>query len=131
MSKFSDHAQKLRDITEIHYNCSQAILVPFAKEMGLTEEQAFDLGFNFGGGMKRASVCGAVTAGLMVMGMKGVNDVQILNEYYNDIKANHSGCLDCAELLKISKANGVPKKQHCDAMIAQCIGLVEKYAFKD
>lgn len=131
MSKFSEHAQQLRDITDVHCNCSQAILVPFAKEMGLTEEQAFDLGFNFGGGMKRASVCGAVTAGLMVMGMKGVNDVKVLNEYYSAVKENHNGCLDCADLLKASREKGIPKKQHCDAMIAQCIGLVEKFAFKE
>ncbi|MCR5175561.1 MAG: C-GCAxxG-C-C family protein [Anaerovibrio sp.] len=126
MSKHTEHAQRLRDDKAIHYNCTQAVLVPFAKEMGLTEQQAFDLGFNFGGGMKRASVCGAVTGGLMVMGMHGINDVKVLNKFYDAIKENHEGKLECADLLQVSKKKGIEKKTHCDAMIQQSITLVEK-----
>ena len=77
--------------------------------------------------MKRASVCGAVTAGLMVLGMHGVNDVKILNEYHNAIKANHDDVLDCGDLLRISKEKGIEKKTHCDALIKEVIELVEKY----
>ncbi|MBQ3853941.1 MAG: C_GCAxxG_C_C family protein [Anaerovibrio sp.] len=127
MSKYTEQAQKLRDDTTLHYNCAQSVLIPFAEEMGLTREQAFDLGFNFGGGMKRASVCGAVTAGLMVLGLHGVNDVKILNEYHNTIKANHDGMLDCGDLLRISKEKGIEKKAHCDSLIKEVIELVEKY----
>ncbi|ORT99934.1 hypothetical protein D081_1515 [Anaerovibrio sp. JC8] len=127
MSKYTEHAQTLRDDTSLHYNCAQSVLIPFAEEMGLTKEQAFDLGFNFGGGMKRASVCGAVTAGLMVLGMHGVNDVKILHEYHEAIKANHDGALDCGDLLRISKEKGIEKKAHCDALIKEVIELVEKY----
>ena len=127
MSKYTEAAQVLRDDTTLHYNCAQSVLIPFAEEMGLTKEQAFNLGFNFGGGMKRASVCGAVTAGLMVLGMHGVNDVKILNEYHNAIKANHDDVLDCGDLLRISKDKGIEKKAHCDALIKEVIELVEKY----
>ena len=127
MSKYTEAAQVLRDDTTLHYNCAQSVLIPFAEEMGLTKEQAFNLGFNFGGGMKRGSVCGAVTAGLMVLGMHGVNDVKILEEYHHAIKANHDDVLDCVDLLRISKEKGIEKKPHCDALIKEVIELVEKY----
>ena len=55
MSKYIEKAKELRAITDVHYNCAQSVLVPFAKEMGMTEEQAYNLGYNFGAGMKRGS----------------------------------------------------------------------------
>lgn len=50
------------------FHCSQAVLASFAKECGLTEEQALRLGSCFGGGMRRGEVCGACTGALMVLG---------------------------------------------------------------
>ena len=66
------HLEKVRELrarTDIHFNCCQSVLVTFAREMGLTEQQAFDLGANFGSGMRCGSACGALTGGLMVLGM--------------------------------------------------------------
>ena len=42
MSKYIEKAKELRAITDVHYNCAQSVLVPFAKEMGMTEEQAYN-----------------------------------------------------------------------------------------
>ena len=131
MNKHQEMAQILRDDTSIHYNCNQAIIIPYAEELGLSKEQAFNLGFNFGGGMKCGSVCGAITAGLMVLGMKGINDVSVLNEYYNAIKKNHDDFMECRDLLKSSTAKGIVKKTHCDSMIAECIGLVDELIEKN
>ena len=50
------------------FHCSQAVLVSYAEECGLTEEQALKLGSCFGGGMRRGEVCGACTGALMVLG---------------------------------------------------------------
>ena len=52
------------------FHCSQAVLVSYAEECGLTEEQALKLGSCFGGGMRRGEVCGACTGALMVLGLK-------------------------------------------------------------
>ena len=41
-----------------HYNCAQSILVPFAGEAGLEEEQAYQLGAMFGSGMNHGATCG-------------------------------------------------------------------------
>ena len=58
MSKYLDTAIELRAVTEVHYNCAQAVLVPFAKDAGLTPEQAYRIAANLGAGMKRGSACG-------------------------------------------------------------------------
>lgn len=130
MSKYIEKAKELRAITDVHYNCAQSVLVPFAKEMGMTEEQAYNLGYNFGAGMKRGSVCGAVTAGLMVMGMLGINDTEDLQAYHNAIKGNHDGYLDCRDLLASSAKKGEDKKAHCDGMVYEAVKLVEEFMAK-
>ena len=58
------------------------MVVPFASDAGLTEEQAMGICANFGGGLKRALACGAITGG--------------------------------------------EKKPHCDALVFECVELVEK-----
>ena len=55
------------------FNCCQSVLVSFAADLGLTEEQAFALGSNFGAGMRMGSACGALTGALMALGLMGNN----------------------------------------------------------
>ena len=52
------------------FHCSQAVLGAFAEELRITKEQALKLGGCFGGGMCKGEVCGAVTGGLMALGLK-------------------------------------------------------------
>jgi C_GCAxxG_C_C family probable redox protein len=52
------------------YNCCQAVVSAFHDELGLDGERAFKMASGFGGGMRRAEVCGAVTGGLMMLGLK-------------------------------------------------------------
>ena len=72
MSKYIDRAKALRAIEVPHYNCAQAVVVPFAEEAGLSEQMAMAICSNFGRGMKRAAACGAITGGLVVLGMFGI-----------------------------------------------------------
>ena len=126
MSKYLDRAKELRAITEVHYNCAQSVIVPFAEDAGITEEAAMRVAANFGSGMKRASVCGAITGGLMALGLFGVEDARTIGEYYSKLKERHEGCLDCADLLKINMQKGLEKKPHCDAIVYECVELVEE-----
>lgn len=126
MSKYVDEAKRLRGITEVHYNCAQSVIVPFAKDAGISEELAMKMGVNFGAGMHRASVCGAITGGLMALGLMGMDDKTTLAEYYRRLKERHEGCLDCADLLRINKEKGQEKKPHCDGMVYECVELVEE-----
>lgn len=123
MSKYLDRARALRAITEPHYNCGQSVVVPFAGDAGLTEAQAMGICANFGGGLKRASACGAITGGLVVLGLFGIDNPE---EYYQALRANHEGMLDCAELLRRNRELGGEKKPHCDALVYECVALVER-----
>ena len=75
--------------------------------------------------MKMASVCGAITGGLMALGLWGLEDPKTIGEYYRRLKASHDGLLDCASLLRVNKEQGREKKPHCDDMVFECVALVE------
>lgn len=126
MSKYMDKAKQLRADTAIHYNCAQAMVIPFAEDAGISEEMAMRISSNFGAGMRRAATCGAITGGLMVLGMFGLEDPAAVNEYHRRLRENHEGRLDCADLLRINKEQGKEKKPHCDDMVYECVELVEE-----
>ena len=118
-----EHAKILRADPNVHYNCAQAVLVPYAQDCGLTPEQAFRLGANFGSGMRHGSTCGAVTGALMVLGMLGRSkeDALVLLRRFKE----QNTCLDCAHLLKKAADEGEPRGPHCDRMVYEAIALVE------
>ena len=126
MDKYMERAKELRASVDPHYNCAQSVVIPFAEDAGISEEAANRVAANFGSGMKMGSVCGAVTGGLMVLGLLGVNDSASLRTYYRTLKENHQGCLDCADLLRINREQGGDQKAHCDAMVYECIRIVEE-----
>lgn len=53
------------------FNCSQAVLVVFGTDYGLSENDCLKIGCGFGGGMGRQQLtCGAVTGAVMALGLK-------------------------------------------------------------
>lgn len=52
------------------FNCSQSVFATFAEKYGLNKELALKIGCGFGGGMRNAEVCGAVTGAIMVIGLR-------------------------------------------------------------
>jgi len=93
--------------------------LPFAKEMGLSEEQAYALGAHFGSGMRHGSTCGALTGALMALGTMGYGEqeAQALLRGFRE----KNGCTDCAHLLANAKERGEEKKTHCDRMVYECV----------
>ena len=126
MSKYMDRAKELRACTSIHYNCAQSVLIPFAADAGLSEEDAFRVAANFGGGMLMGGTCGAFTGGMMALGVWGVDDKTVVQQLTRAMKSNHDGTLDCAKLLAKNAELGNPRKPHCDAMVYEAVELVEK-----
>ncbi|MEE9913611.1 MAG: C-GCAxxG-C-C family protein [Deltaproteobacteria bacterium] len=92
------------------YNCAQSVLFSFCDDLELAAEQALKLSCGFGGGMGRqGEVCGAVSGGILVLGLKfgrGVHDKRIetdatyvkVREFMRRFSARHGSCL-CRELL--------------------------------
>ena len=124
-----EETEALRARTDVHYNCCQSVLVPFADLCGLDKETAFRLGANFGSGMRHGSTCGAVTGALMVLGLagKGADEATALMRRFRE----KNQVLDCANLLRLAKERGEERKCHCDRMVYEAVELLEellKYA---
>lgn len=118
-----EHTKGLRARTDVHYNCCQSVLVPFCKECGMTEEEAYKLGAHFGMGMKHGSTCGAVTGALMALGMAGGGNEEAL-ELLSRFRSKNQA-LDCAKLLTLAKERGEERKPHCDRMVYDAVEILE------
>lgn len=60
------------------FNCCQSVLSAYSRDFGLNDETAMKVAGAFGGGIAgTGETCGAVTGGLMVIGLKyGMTDPQ-------------------------------------------------------
>ena len=114
----------LRGDPDVHYNCCQSVLIPFAPECGLDRGKAGALGAHFGGGMRHGGTCGAVTGALMVLGMAG-KDESAAKAFMKAFR-DKNGCLECAGLLEKAVECGEDRKCHCDRMVIEAVELVEE-----
>ena len=126
MSKYRELAQTLRDDPDVHYSCSRAVLMAFCEEAGMSREMAWRVAANFNAGMRTGSVCGAMTGGLMVLGLFGLDDQASVTGFLNRMKAGHDGMSDCVDLLRVNAQRGGQKKPHCDAMVYEAVGILEE-----
>ena len=130
MSKYTDLAMERRSRFgpdgKPAYNCAQAVVSVFAGDLGCDEDAALKAATFFRGGMQMGAVCGAVTGGLMALGLAGLTDRAAADGFIRLIRAAHDGMIDCRDLLAASAARGEVKKAHCDALICECIGYVEE-----
>ena len=118
-----EETQGLRARTDVHYNCCQAVMVPFADACGLDRETAFRMGANFGSGMRHGSTCGAVTSALMVLGLagKGADEATQFMRRFRE----KNRVLDCANLLRMAHESGEERKPHCDRMVFDAVEILE------
>ena len=104
------------------------MLTAFASEFGLPDETALKLAAPFGGGMARTGrICGAVTGGLMALGLKfgytspGGRDATyvLIQEFMSRFESLH-GALDCRALLGFEILNPADRER------AQQAGVFEE-----
>lgn len=124
MGKYLDKAIALRNDSKTHYNCAQSVLMAFSEVCGISDEQAFKTGANFGSGMRTGSVCGAYTGALMVMGLLGKDDPKEVQKLASKFKENHQS-LECRELLKVSAERGEAKQDHCNGLVYEMVSYIE------
>ena len=122
MDQYAEKARELRNDTSYVYNCAQAVVIPFAREMGLTEEQAMAITAHFGAGMRHGSTCGTVTGALMVLGSLGYNDKDAA-ALLRGGKERH-GAVDCPTLLRTSHERGELRKDHCDGLVYEMVDIL-------
>ena len=73
--------------------------------------------------MRCGSVCGTLTAALMVLGMKGYDEVAS-SAFLRKFREDH-GAIECAALLKKSHDAGIPRKEHCDGLVFEVVQALE------
>ena len=126
MSPYEKRAAQLRAVQVPHYNCAQSVFIPFAEKAGMDPETAYRIPAQFGGGMHIGSVCGAVTGGLMALGLCGKGGQENCQEFIKRIRKNHDGMINCRDLLRAMAEKGEKRKPHCDGMVFEALELVEK-----
>jgi len=121
------------------YHCAQSVLVAFCEDYGLEIEMAKKVAGAFGGGMGHiGEVCGAVTGGLMVIGLKhgkykddmplpAEKTYKIVKEYIDKFKMEF-GSINCTELLKydLSKENELIEARKSGIFKTLCPLLVKR-----
>ncbi|HIT31483.1 MAG TPA: GNAT family N-acetyltransferase [Candidatus Enterenecus stercoripullorum] len=109
----------LRNDPQVHYNCAQSMLIPFAGEIGITQEQANAIALDFGAGMGCGGTCGALTGTLMAMGGLGLPQEK-REELIAEFQARH-GYMDCDALLNGLQRHTPEQKVRCDGILAGCM----------
>ncbi len=122
-------------------NVSQALQAAFCPDLGIEEETAIKLGAGLTGRIKYADdVCGAVTSGILIIGLRFGNteadDSASHNRTYNAIeefvaefKARHD-IINCREILGIdvSTKNGRESAENQRLLADVCPNLVRDAA---
>jgi C_GCAxxG_C_C family probable redox protein len=104
------HSEKSAGIFDSGYNCAQAVLSAYSEKLNIENDLALKISSGFGGGMARMQeTCGAVMAGIMVIGLSVSNlkeDIAtnkervyyMINLFIKKFKDKH-GTIKCRELL--------------------------------
>ena len=99
------------DMMAAGFNCAQSVLSVFCADLNLSKETAMKLATGFGAGMARKQeVCGAVTGGIMAIGLKfgrGLADERsatentylLVGKFMERFSDKYGSCL-CRVLLK-------------------------------
>jgi C_GCAxxG_C_C family probable redox protein len=70
------------------YNCAQAVLDAFRDEASLDEDLALKMATGLGAGMgRKQEVCGAVTGGVLVLGLRHGRGSAPLRDFLRSIRA--------------------------------------------
>ena len=125
------------------YNCSQAVAMAFADDMGMEKSTVARLTVGFGGGMGRMrEVCGTVSGMSFVLsvlyGDSQKNDVyKMVQDVAGKFKAEN-GSIVCRELLGLDKKEKISpqseertpqfyKKRPCAELVHQMADFLDEY----
>jgi len=87
-------------------NCAEAVLLALSEELGISSELIPSIATGFGGGLGRNGfVCGAVSGGTMVIGLKGAGKGKrlvypVVDKFVGDFQSRF-GNVNCRELIRV------------------------------
>lgn len=128
------------------YNCAQSVLSAFCEDLNFDRETALKLATGFGAGMaRRQEVCGAVSGGIMAIGLKfgrgladekavAENTYLLVGEFMKRFSDKYGSCL-CRVLLDgcdlMSESGRIFYKENdlsgkiCRPCVADAVGFLE------
>lgn len=120
------------------YNCAQAVACTYCDLFGLDEETAYKMAEGFGLGMGLMEVCGALTGGFLLAGVKcsagtaapGTTKGQTyrLTRAMGEAFAEQNGTMLCRELKGVGTSKVI---RACPDCIRDGCALVEKILLKE
>jgi C_GCAxxG_C_C family probable redox protein len=142
----SEKTDAVKDLFSQGYNCAQAVLGAFCKELNIDKETALKISSPFGGGMGgQREVCGALSAMLMIIGLKyGYASAKkpeekkklyaLVKELTDKFKAEN-GSIICGELTgskEIGQSQGAKsapcrKRRSCMDIVCGAAKTIEDY----
>ncbi|MGL6015511.1 MAG: C-GCAxxG-C-C family protein [Selenomonadaceae bacterium] len=143
----SKNTEKAKAFFDQGANCCQAVVGTFAEKYGLSVETALRLAAGMGGGVQSGEICGVVSGGVMVVGLKygsGTLDAvakkqcgEKTKEFIN-IFCQRQGGITCRNLLgyDLSTAEGQRRKREqpghapvCYELVAASVSLLEELGY--
>ncbi len=131
------HAEMAVEKFKSGYNCAQSVLYSYAEALDIDTDLALRIANGFGGGMgRKQEVCGAVSGGILVLGLlygRGEHDEKERGEKtYAEVRnlidefIKERGTICCKELLSgCSLLTEEGRKQFAaDGLIERCHGYV-------
>ena len=123
-------------------NCAQSVLGAYASDYNLEKDMAYKMSTAFGGGMGHSGgVCGALSGGLMVLGLKcdanhfDKEKTYALTRQLMDEFVEKNGTRDCEELIGVDlkteegklkfKEENI-KKNICEKCIKDVVDIIEE-----
>jgi C_GCAxxG_C_C family probable redox protein len=121
------------------YNCAQSVLEAFGPELGLAGEMALKVATGLGAGMaRRGEVCGAVTGGILALGLKygrgskqdraaTEETYQKTEELMSRFEKEHGSCL-CRVIVEgcdLRTSEGQQRFKDRDLLHKTCVKCVE------
>lgn len=148
----AEYADRARAFFTEGYNCSQAVLMAFAEELGISLSMAAKIASSFGGGMGRLrEVCGAVSGMFMTAGLLcGYDDPKDHSEktaHYKRVQElaaefrKKNGSIICRELLGLNqtgvshhepekRTESYYKKRPCKELVGDAAEIAARYLMK-
>jgi C_GCAxxG_C_C family probable redox protein len=116
-----DRPQKSVELFKDGFNCAQSVFASHAHEFKMDEQRGLRVASAFGGGMCHGGICGAVSGGLMVLGMRHGNcqkgDLEAKKLTAARVKAfmaafeSRNGSLICEKLLGCNPSTAEGKQE--------------------
>ena len=127
------HADMAAETFDKGFNCAQSVVSSYANELHIDRDMVFKLATGFGGGLgRKQEVCGAVSGGVMVLGLLHGRDEHMgkecVDKTYSEVRdlidafVREHGTICCRELLSgCSLLTDEGRKRFAeDRLVEQC-----------